>query len=69
MKQAVEWGFNKIINAFAFLDYKKIINYYCRTYVHNYSTNYKFPACLFGSQTSQYFKTEPPSVEEYLNNM
>nr|CAH7754016.1 unnamed protein product [Callosobruchus chinensis] len=30
LRQAVEWGFGKVVNEFAFLDFKKIRNCFCR---------------------------------------
>ena len=55
----MEWGFGKISQLFAYLDFKKnlkllLIN--CHT-------------CLYGSVTSSFFNVEPPSLEVYLSNM
>lgn len=69
IRQAVEWGFAKILCEFAFLDFKKNQKlllqeveqmYLCATILNNCHT------CLYGSQTATYFNCNPPSLEEYL---
>lgn len=71
LRQAVEWGFGKIVSEFAFLDFKKNN----KLLLQDISTMYTIAAiltnchtCLYGSQTAQYFNTEPPSLNEYLCN-
>lgn len=65
----VEWTFGKIIALFAFLDYKKNLKlhlqpvgkyYLVATLLTNCHT------CFYGSQTSQFFNIEPPTVHEYI---
>uniref|UniRef100_A0A8D8M060 DDE Tnp4 domain-containing protein n=1 Tax=Cacopsylla melanoneura TaxID=428564 RepID=A0A8D8M060_9HEMI len=68
-RQAVEWGFGKVIAEFAFLDFKKNQKilwqqvgkmYLVGTLLTNCHT------CLYGGQTSIYFNIDPISIEEYL---
>lgn len=65
----VEWVFGKILNNFAFLDYKKNQKlckqavgkmYLVAALLTNCHT------CLYGSQTSDFFDCRPPTLEEYL---
>jgi hypothetical protein len=71
VRVSVEWGFGKIAQYFAFLDFKKnqkillqpIAKYYL---VGSLLTNCH--TCLYGSQTSSYFDVQPPSLETYLSN-
>lgn len=71
LRVSVEWGFGKICQNFAFLDFKKnlkvllqpVAKYYLvATILTNCHT------CLYGSQTSTYFDLEPPLLETYLSN-
>ncbi|KAK3715350.1 hypothetical protein QZH41_010172 [Actinostola sp. cb2023] len=71
VRVSVEWGFGKICQNFAFLDFKKNLKvllqpvgkYYL---VASFLTNCH--TCLYGSQTSTYFNIVPPSLETYLFN-
>lgn len=70
VRQAVEWGFGKIISEFAFLDFKKnqkiMLQAVPRMYrVATLLTNCH--ACMYGNQVSSYFDLEPPSLSEYLS--
>lgn len=65
----VEYGFGKIIQLFAFLDFKKNqklllqpvkLQYIVAGILTNCHT------CLNGSQVSDYFSCSPPTLEEYL---
>lgn len=71
VRQSVEWGFQKTITEFAFLDYKKNQ----KLLLQDIEAMYKSAVilsnchtCLYGSQTAQYFNIAPISLEEYLNN-
>ncbi|XP_075526500.1 uncharacterized protein LOC142558232 [Dermacentor variabilis] len=69
VRQAVEWGFGKVISEFAFLDFKKNQKLLRQEVAHMYKaatilTNCH--TCLYGSQVSQYFELHPPSLNEYL---
>lgn len=68
-RQAVEWGFGKIISEFAFVDFKKnqklLLQQIGKMYtVATLLTNCH--TCLYQGQTSSYFDIQPPSIEEYL---
>lgn len=66
---AVEWGFNKVVQKFGYLDTYKQLKlwgtpvgpyYEVATLLTNFHT------CLYGSQTSTYFQVPPPSLDEFL---
>ena len=69
VRESVEWGFGKVITYFAWLDFAKnqkmflqpVAKYYV---IGAFLTNCH--TCLYGSQTSQYFDLDPPSLEHYL---
>ena len=67
----MEWAFGKIIQFFAYLDFKKnnkillqpVGKYYLvATILANCHT------CLYGSQTSKFVDVSPPELETYLHN-
>ncbi|KXJ13842.1 protein ALP1-like isoform X2 [Exaiptasia diaphana] len=71
LRVAVEWGFGKICQQFAFLDFKKNMKvllqpvgkyYVVAALLTNCHT------CLYNSQTGRYFELYPPSLEDYLSN-
>lgn len=71
VRTSVEWGFGKITQYFAYLDFRKNLKvllqpvgkyYLVGTLLVNCHT------CLYGSQTSSYFDLAPPSLETYLSN-
>lgn len=72
VRTSVEWGFGKITQNFAYLDFKKnlkvlfqpVAKYYIVAVV---LTNCH--TCLYGSLTGAYFNLEPPSLESYLRNV
>ena len=70
VRECVEWGFGKVSTLFAFTDFKKNLKvglqpvdkyYSVATILTNCHT------CFYGSQTSDYFGLESPTIEEYLN--
>lgn len=69
VRQAVEWGFGHVIREFAFLDFKKNQKLYLQDIGAMYLTATILTnchSCLYGNQTSKYFGTEPPTLQEYL---
>lgn len=69
LRISVEWGFNKIIQIFAFLDFKKnqklLVQDLQKMYrVGTILTNCH--TCLYGGETSQYFQVKPPTLQEYF---
>lgn len=70
VRQAVEWGFGKVISLFAFLDYKKKQKLLLQDVGAMYKTAVLLTnchTCLYESQVSQFFGVEPPVLEEYLS--
>lgn len=71
LRVAVEWGFSKIIQEFAFLDFKKnhkLLLQEVGTMYHVGTILTNCHTCLYGSQQSSYFNIDPPLLEEYLGN-
>ncbi|XP_023015958.2 uncharacterized protein [Leptinotarsa decemlineata] len=69
VRQAVEWGFQKVTTEFAFLDFKKNQKLLVQDIEQLYKVAVLLTNChtsLYGSQTSQYFNVVPPNLEEYL---
>ena len=69
VRECVEWEFGKILQIFAFLDFRKNLKvllspvakfYLVAGLLSNCHT------CLYGSQTSRYFDLDPPQLEFYL---
>ena len=68
---SVEWGFGKICQYFAFLDFKnnnKVLLQPVGKYFVVASLLINCHTCLYGSLTSTYFDVSPPSLETYLSN-
>lgn len=68
-RMCVEWGFGKVFNIFAFLDFDKNMRLHLSPVgkyflIAVFFTN--LHTCLHGSVTSHTFKLPPPSLEEYL---
>lgn len=65
----VEWSFGKIIQYFAFLDYKKNLKLLLQPVGKMYAVGAILTnchTCLYGSETSIYFQCAPPKLESYL---
>ena len=69
IRESVEWGFNKIVQLFGYLDFKKNL----KIGMQPVGKYYKVAAiltnchtCLYGSQTSTFFNCPPPLLEEYI---
>ena len=68
-REAVEWGFGKIVQLFAFVDFRKNQKLYLQPVGKYYRvatllTNCH--TCLYGSQVSTYFGMNPPHITDYL---
>jgi hypothetical protein len=71
VRTSVEWGFGKICQNFAYLDFKKNLKVLLQPVGKYYlvaSILVNCHTCLYGSQTSTYFNLDPPSLETYLSN-
>ncbi|XP_062571196.1 uncharacterized protein LOC134233231 [Saccostrea cucullata] len=69
VRVCVEWTFSKILNLFAFLDYKKNQKLYLQPVGKYYRVASILTNChtiLYGSETGTFFGIDPPSLQEYL---
>jgi hypothetical protein len=69
VRETVEWQFSKILQQFAFLDFKKNLKVFLQPVGKLYLVGgilVNCHTCLYGSQTSQYFNVDPPELEVYL---
>jgi hypothetical protein len=71
VRQSVEWGFGRVTTYFAFVDFKKNL----KLDLQPIAVYYKIAAlltncltCINSSITNSYFGTNPPSLEQYINN-
>lgn len=69
LRIAVEWGFQKVVAQFAFIDFRKNQ----KLLLQDVESMYKVAVlltnchtCLYSSETAQYFDVVPPTLEEYL---
>lgn len=69
VRVSVEWGFQKVLSEFAFVDFKKNQ----KLLVQDIERLYKVAViltnchtCLYRNQTSLFFNMLPPTLEEYL---
>ena len=68
---SVEWGFGKITQYFAYLNFKKnqkVLLQPIGKYYLVASILINCHTCLYGSVTGRYFELDPPSLETYLLN-
>lgn len=71
VQTCVEWGFSKICQNFAYLDFKKNLKILLQPVGKYYLVAcilINGHACLYGSQTTTYFSLELTSLETYLSN-
>jgi len=69
LRVSVEYGFGRVTQQFAFLDFKKNQKIYLQPLKEQYFVSALLAncqLCMNGGQISNYFKCTPPSVEEYL---
>lgn len=69
MRITVEWGFGKIIQIFAFLDYRKNQKLLLQDVSSMYTVAVLLTnchTCLYGSNTGNYFNVNAPELEIYL---
>ena len=69
VRVSVEWVFKEIINYFKFLDFKKNLKIELSAVGKTYVvcallTNAR--TCLYRGQTADFFRVDPPSLEEYF---
>lgn len=71
VRESVEWGFGKIVQHFAFLDFSKNLKILLQPIGKYYVIGALFAnchTCLYGSTTTSLFGVPPPGIEEYLSN-
>ena len=71
VRTSVEWGYGKIIQYFAFMDFKKNLKVLLQPVGKLYCVSALLTnchTCLYGSQTGSFFGVDPPQLEEYLRN-
>lgn len=69
VRECVEWGFGKIFNLWAFLDFKKNLQMHSAPLGVYYTVMANLTnchTCFYGGQTASYFECVPPTIEEYL---
>lgn len=71
VRVSVEWGFGKLSQIFAYLDFKKNLKLLLQPVGKYYLVGgilINCHTCLYGSVTSSFFNLDPPSLEVYLSN-
>ena len=66
---AVEWSYQKVIQLFAFVDFKKNRKMLLQPVARSYFTAVLLTnchTCLHQNETSKLFSMDPPTLEEYL---
>ncbi|VEN44741.1 unnamed protein product [Callosobruchus maculatus] len=69
LRVAVEWGFQKPITQFAFVDFKKNQKILMQDVPNMYKTAILLSnchTCLYGSQSAEYFHVTPPTLDVYF---
>jgi len=70
VRECVEWAFGKVLQYFAFMDYKKNQKVFLQPIGRMYVVAALLAnchTCVYGSQTSIYFNCAPPTLETYLH--
>lgn len=69
LRVSVEWGFSKVIQQFAFVDFKKNQ----KLLLQDIEAIYKVAvllsnchSCFYGNQTADYFGIVPPTIQQYF---
>nr|CAI5833161.1 unnamed protein product [Callosobruchus analis] len=69
LRIAVEWGFQKVLAEFAFVDFSKNQKLLLQDLESLYKTAVLLTnchTCIYSSQTAMYFNIIPPTLEEYI---
>ena len=73
IRTSVEWGYEKVVRYWAFLDFKKQMKIQQSAIIPMWHLAIFFTNCLTcakgGNQISKYFDVIPPSLEEYISNV
>ena len=68
---SVEWGFGKVAQYFAYLDFQKNLKVPLQPVAKYYAVGALLTnchTCLYGSVASSFFNLDPPSLDDYLGN-
>ena len=71
VRVCVEWGFGKIAQYFAYLDFQKNLKVLLQPVAKYYAVGallINCHTCLYGSVASSFFNLDPPLLEDYLTN-
>ena len=71
VRVSVEWAFGKVVQYFAFLDFKKNLKVLLQPVGKYYVVGVILAnchTCLYGSTTSSFFNLPPPDLQTYLSN-
>ena len=71
VRVCVEWGFGKLVQYFAFVDFSKNLKVLLQPVGKLYivaALLINCHTCLYGSQTGEYFELNAPQLEAYLSN-
>lgn len=69
LRVSVEWGFQKVVGQFAFIDFRKNQKLLMQDVESMYKTAVLLTnchTCLYGSQTATYFNIVPPNINLYF---
>ena len=73
IRTSVEWGYEKVVRYWAFLDFKKQMKIQQSAIIPMWHLAIFLTNCLTcakgGNQISKYFEVTPPSLDEYINNV
>ena len=70
VRESVEWAFGKVVQYFAFLDFRKNLKVLLQPIGKYYVVGVLLVnchTCLYGSVTSDYFSLPPSDLHTYLN--
>ena len=71
VRVSVEWAFGKVVQYFAFPDFKKNLKILLQPIGKYYAVGVILTNChtyIYGSVTSSFFHVPPPDVQTYLRN-
>jgi hypothetical protein len=71
VRVSVEWTFGKVVQYFAFLDFKKNLKVLLQPIGMYYVVGAILTnchTCLYGSTTSRFFNVAPPDLQNYLGH-
>jgi len=70
LRICVEWAFGRVLQQFAFVDYKKNLKLWLQCVGDYYKVAVLLANCLTCmrgfNETSEYFQCKPPTLEQYL---